>query len=286
MTKHIEFFTTLHKNGYDLYGKMWINSLVQNVLDKFEHISATIYVQDISDTITDHPKIKLIDFNKAIPEHSNWMKQYLKTPNYYLKYKDATVRFSYKGFVIPHFLKTYNKKGYAIWSDGDVIFYSNDYTDFPNMFFYNNECIACQVETSLHAETGLIIFDLEHDSLKNFIAQYENEYSIQKISRTAYSYDGHVLMRALKTSKIKYYDLNKDYGKHGIQNHPNCTFLHPEIKKKFLHNICLKGKENYNDWNTIKEKDPIFRQLLQSGDCITNDQINTIIQLRNLRKKQ
>lgn len=40
-----------------------------------------------------------------------------------------------------------------------------------------------------------------------------------------------------------------------IQSDPNYTFLHPEIKNKFIHNIGWTGKHQYDDWDKIFNQD-------------------------------
>ena len=94
-------------------------------------------------------------------------------------------------------------------------------------------------------------------------------------------YDGHVIRRAVIHSEIQYYDLNEEYGIGGIQSDPNCTFLHPEIKKRFTHNIGITGKHQYENWEYLKYKDKFFSMIARTP--VLTD---TEIKLRKLREKR
>jgi hypothetical protein len=92
-------------------------------------------------------------------------------------------------------------------------------------------------------------------------------------------------------SNLTYTNLNKGYGRGGIQSDPTHTFLHPELKKRFVHNIGWTGKHQYENWNDIFSKDDIFKhvQRFLFGDspevlahklANVNDKVQSIIQLR------
>jgi mannosyltransferase OCH1-like enzyme len=76
-TKPITFFTTFHENGYNLYGKTWIESFINNVTTKSNNINAIIYSDNIPNLEINHPQIKVVDFHKMIPEHKLWKKEFL-----------------------------------------------------------------------------------------------------------------------------------------------------------------------------------------------------------------
>jgi hypothetical protein len=58
---------------------------------------------------------------------------------------------------------------------------------------------------------------------------------------------------------IQYTNLNEVCGKQGIQSDPDETFLHPELKKRFLHNIGPSGKSSYANWKEFANADEFFR---------------------------
>ena len=195
-----------------------------------------------------------------------------------------TVRFSHKGFVIQHALSKI-KEGYLVWLDGDGFFKDKNYKDFPSMFFQNDEVLACQVEDGNHVESGILIFNTENQNLQKFTDSYKNNYKLEEVlHKYGEPYDGHVTRRSLDHSQVKYYDLNKNFGRGGIQSDPNETFLHPEIKNRFTHNIGITGKKSYDNWENVKEKDNIFSILEKGGFKPLTDFEKKVISLRNKRR--
>jgi hypothetical protein len=57
--------------------------------------------------------------------------------------------------------------------------------------------------------------------------------------------------------------------------------LHPELSKRFTHNIGLTGKSQYKDWDDIKHTDEIFRNLAAVGVLSPIQQ-----KIRNLKAKK
>jgi hypothetical protein len=279
----ITFVTTFHNNGYELYGKSWIKSFTKNAAKQRNNIKAIVYAHDIPNLTTEHPQIEILDYDKTLPEHAAWKQEYLEKSGHTDHVKNFTIRFSHKGFTIQHALDTI-KEGYVIWLDGDVIFKDYTYTNFPQVVLQNNEVIACQVEDGNHVESGILIFDVEHPDIEKFKESFKFNYSLDQILTTyGEPYDGYVVRRSLVNSEINFYDLNKDFGRGGIQSDPNETFLHPEIDTRFTHNIGITGKKNYSSWESVKQKDNIFAILEGSGfKPLTPKQLV----FRNLRNKR
>lgn len=283
--KPITFFTTFNDYGFKLYGEEWLDSIIGNVLDKTDNIDAVVYAENPKFVIN-HPKVKILNFHRQINQHTAWKKQYSRFCKLPPLKKTMTIRFSHKAFVITDFILT-NTTGYGIWADGDVIFKACDYNDFPNMLFTNNECLACQIETEEHVETGLIIFDLENTELLNFIRNYKENYSIRNITKLKLTYDGHIFAKTISDMEgLNFYDLNHQYGIKGIQNTSEATFLHPEIKKRFTHNIDIDGKSKYKDWTRLKYLDPVFMLLNKNNPLtLTDEEISTLERLKMKRTK-
>lgn len=270
--KPIKFITTFSKNGYEVYGRTWLESFRNNVKD--ENISVDLYIDF---NVPSQEKINRVNYEDAIPHHKNWVKEFE------LNYKGAPynkkmgMRFSYKSFVMQHALEN-NSNCYLIWLDGDCIFKENqNFSDFQESLL-NGKFIAVQREHNGgddHCESGFVLFNTDHPDKQKFNSQFKTNYEINNIIRMGSPYDGFIIYRSL--NGIDYVDLNDGYGRGGIQSDPNETFLHPELNKRFLHNIGVTGKSQYDDWKTYSNSDEYFK-LIQGRNKKTPEEI---VQIRN-----
>jgi hypothetical protein len=257
---NIVFFTTFNKNGYELYGKSWIKSFIK-IANYYNKFRAKIYYEGFTPT-EKHSSIEWINFEEKIPDHRLWKKQYLKLTSHSEYVKTMTVRFSHKAFVIQDVLDTCDDE-YLIWLDGDCVFKNSDFTDFPKNII-ENKFLACQLEHAHelnHIESGILIFDGKHSDKLKFNQEFKKWYLVENILEMGQPYDGFIVYKSLITSKLKYVNLNQNYGKGGIQSDPNMTFCHPEIKSKFVHNIGWTGKNQYENWNSIFSRDDVYQQM-------------------------
>lgn len=248
--KTIKFISTFSNNGYYVYGKTWIDSFLEKTKN-FDNITANIYVDNLTkNDFFSNKKIKILHYEKEIPIRNDWEKIYIKNTTHNNNNKDLSLKFSYKSFVILHEL--YNSKDdYIIWLDADCEFLGDDFLNWPEKLI-NEEFIACQKEDSIeHIETGIIIFNTKHKDKNIFIEKFKSLYMTPKeFNSFGQFFDGYAIGRTLNTTKINFLNLNEKYGISGIQSDPNCTFLHPEIKKRFIHNIGTTGKEKYKNFFT------------------------------------
>ena len=256
----ILFFTTFNKNGYELYGKQWIQSfiVVANYYNKFR---AKIYYEGFKPTI-DHPSIEWIKYEDAITDHDEWKRQYLAQTTHNDYVKTMTVRFSHKAFVIQHVLDN-NSDDYLIWLDGDCVFKNADYTHFPKNVL-SDKFLACQVEHNHdlnHVESGILIFNGKHPDKIKFNEEFKKCYRVENILPMGQPYDGFLVYKSLLTSGLDYVNLNEKHGRGGIQSDPNMTFRHPDIRNKFIHNIGWTGKNQYENWQQIYERDDVYQKM-------------------------
>lgn len=253
--KPIKFITTFSKTGYNVYGKEWISSFSANVKEK--DITVDLYI-DFPLSLTDS-RINVINYDDAIPNHQRWLKQFESSFNGAVYNKKMGMRFSYKSFVMQHALQN-NSNCYLIWLDGDCIFKPNQsFSDFQENVL-NKKFIAVQREHNGgedHCESGFVLFDTDHKDKETFINQFNHNYLIDNIIKMGSPYDGFVIYKSL--NGIDYVDLNNGFGKPGIQSDPSQTFLHPELNKRFLHNIGVSGKSQYTSWNTHCNSDQFFK---------------------------
>jgi hypothetical protein len=254
------FFTTFNENGYELYGKTWIETFVK-IANYYPSIKAKIYYEGRQPPI-DHPNITYVSFTKEIPQHRVWKDQLRKRSTHDDYVKTMIERFSYKSFVIQDVLEKHNND-YLIWLDGDCVFKPADYSNFPRGLL-EDKFLACQVEENHdlnHIESGILIFNGKHCDTKKFNERFIKNYTFEELLPMGQPYDGFVIFRTLLMSNLKYINLNERYGRGGIQSDPNCTFQHPDIKSKFIHNIGWTGKHQYDNWDEIFSKDEIFNKV-------------------------
>jgi len=268
--KQIKFITTFSKNGYQVYGKTWINSFMEKT-NLFDNITANIYIDNFDENILkNNEKIKFFNYEKQIPLRFEWEKIYRKETIHNNHNKDLSIKFSYKSFVILHEL-THTNVDYLIWLDADCEFLSDDFFNWPENLI-NENFIACQKEDDQeHIETGIIIFNMNHDDKKVFVEKFKSLYMESKeFNNFGQFFDGYAIGRTLNTIKINFLNLNEKYGIGGIQSDPNCTFLNPEIKKRFIHNIGITGKRKYDEWPLYS--DDKFFSLIPGANDITPEQ--------------
>jgi hypothetical protein len=279
--KNIKFVTTFSSNGYNVYGKTWIDSFLEKT-STYDNITAKIYINGMDLSEFNYDKIEVVDYDIAIPAHANWVDMFKSESTHDQWNKDLAVKFSYKSFVMLDTLKNIND-GYVIWLDADCKFMSSDFENWPNNLL-NNTFVACQREAgSEHVESGIIIFDSEHSNKQKYIDQFESLYmNKNEFNKFGQFFDGFAVGRTLNSIDIKYVDLNEGYGRVGIQSDPSCTFLNSEIRKRFIHNIGITGKRKYNDWDRFKHDQ--FFQLIHGVNNKSKEE-TLIDNLKNINQK-
>lgn len=276
--KPIKFITTFSKTGYEVYGKSWIKTFLENVND--QNVSADVYI----DFPSQFTGINVINFDSAIPNHKSWLSQFEHSFGGDFYHKKMGMRFSYKSFVMMHAIKN-NSGCYLIWLDGDCIFKPNqDFSNFPSDIL-NGNFIAVQKEKgSGHCESGIVIFDLDHPDKDKFLSNMENNYRIENIIKMSSPFDGFVIHNSIHN--VSHTDLNDGWGRDGIQSDPNETFLNPAIGSRFLHNIGITGKNQYENWQYYANNDEYFKLLFGRGRK-SQEEINQIRQnLLNIRNRR
>lgn len=164
--------TTLHKDGYNLYGKnnidTWINFFPQ---DWEIHYYAEKHFPDFSN------RIKIFDFNKECPEWDQFY-DHIKSISAGLKGKELNwykkaLRWSFKMFALVQTLETV-KEGYVIWLDADNVALSSPPSNWVKKVL-NNKAIAAhleQIKHGKHIESGVLVIDTQHPDvlmIKNWI---------------------------------------------------------------------------------------------------------------------
>lgn len=283
--KKIKFITTFSKNGYYVYGQKWLDSFVE-FTKSYPHITSKVYIDGFDNeslkSLNYGPRVDIVDFNTSITNYASWADLFRNKSNHSDHNKNLAIKFSFKSFTIINELKN-NNDCYVIWLDADSIFTSYKFDDFPNKLL-NGNSIACQKESgSEHVESGIVIFDAEHPDTQLFLNKFENFYmSPEQFNSFGQFFDGYAIWRALNHTQISCVDLNYGYGFNGIQSDPKHTFMNPELRKRFYHNIGITGKRNYKKWEDYAKKDSMF-QLIHGVNVKTADEIRkeNLLKIKN-----
>lgn len=236
--KKTTFITTFSQRGYNDHGKYWIETFIKNTSD----VNAVIFV-DFELYISD-PRITILNFNDVIPEHKIWVDKF----NSFLfnddREKRLGIKFSYKSFVMMYALDHISE--YVVWLDSDCVFKQNSYANFAQAVL-DNKFISVQVDkvaindwwkTEDHVESGIVIFDMDHPDKDTFSNRFKRLYEPNCMSEMTKPYDGFVIMNACR--EVQFVDLlPPNYTIMGLD--PNLTFIHPELKERFIHNIGHKN---------------------------------------------
>jgi hypothetical protein len=259
--KQTTYVTTFNKAGYDLYGRTWVKTFVGKTAGSTA--KAKIYCEGFKPDFVSSDRVEFVDFNKELPEHVLWKKQYLLLTEH-LKYtKNMTVRFSHKAFVVTHALENL-QSDYVVWLDGDCVFTGYDYDTFAEDIL-DNKFLACQIEINKisgvhHVESGVLVFDNKHQEKQKYIDTFKEFYSVNNIINMPNDYvdtnepakwkdygpyDGFITHKTIAATQVSVVDLNIDGEVDSFVGYPELTFKHPELSKRFVHNIGHAGKNNY-----------------------------------------
>jgi hypothetical protein len=254
---NITFFTTFSQKYYNNYGHAWLSSLL-HVMKNNANIKVKIYCEGFTPNVC-HPNIEYVDFHSSLPNHPRWISDYLKLSTHSDYTKDMTIKFSHKAFVIVDALQTIDD-GYAIWLDADCVFKNADYSNFSSSLI-QEKFLACQVDvidehsSIKHVESGILIFDCEHQDKNIFLTQFLQNYKVDSVCELsndnyvaaewgAWSnygpYDGFIIHKTLMEIKIDFIDLNKFKPEPKTIKDP--TFINSELHSRFIHNMA-GGKE-------------------------------------------
>lgn len=268
--RNIKFVTTFSANGYQVYGKTWIKSFLEKT-KSYDNITAKIYVNGMDLSDFNYDKIDIVDYDIEIPQQQEWVEFYRSRAKHDQWNKDLAIKFSYKSFVMLDALKKIND-GYVIWLDADCEFISDDFDTWPKDLL-DDKFMACQREHgSEHVESGIIIFDSEHEDKQKYIDKFQLLYMNEKeFNAFGQFFDGFAVGRTLNTININYIDLNQGYGLGGIQSDPTCTFLNPQIRSRFVHNIGITGKRQYSEFENYKH-DKFFQLIHGINDFPPGEQ--------------
>lgn len=206
----VSVITTLHKDGYDLYGHENINAWA-NFFPRDWNI---FYYSEKHKPKLDK-RITVYDFDERCSEWENYYQEVKKRFNADINkdskrknwYKKA-LRWSFKMFALLDALKNINSR-YIIWLDADVKSKNSPPTNWIESCL-KNKCIAAQFEkikAGGHIESGVLIIDKQHPDVKKIIDWIELGYAKYKILDEEKAWDGIWLAKILQTNTVSWNNL-------------------------------------------------------------------------------
>lgn len=200
--------TTLHKDGYDLYGKNNIATWVQYFPTDWNIIYyAEKHVPDLN------PKIQVVDFNEMCPSWDDYYstvkeRSSKETEVKRINWHKKALRWSFKMFTLLHAIQN-TKTRYLIWLDADVVATKSS----PNKWLetcLNNQCLAGQLEfikAGGHVETGILIIDLAHPDISKLADWISLGYVDQRILEEEKAWDGIWMAKLVQSGNIAWNNL-------------------------------------------------------------------------------
>lgn len=189
------YISTFAQDHLKIYGNKFITAFHKNSKNPL-----TIYAEGFSIGNS-------IDFEKNIPQHLEFKNHILSLID---KEKDnkkksrlkKALRWSYKVYCIIHALETADAD-YVIWLDGDVQSINAIPQDLAEKLCKNNllyaykENLKVQDKIQTHIESGFIIFNKKHPSIKKIIDGYKQGYYQNKILDIPKPWDGFWLYKII-----------------------------------------------------------------------------------------
>jgi len=189
MSVHV--VTTLHADGYNLYGKNFIKTWEQNFPSDW-----TIDYYAEGHTPEFGNRVNVLDFNETCIEWQDYYKyiqcqvKTITDKKEINRYKKA-LRWSFKMFTLLHALKT-STSDYVMWLDADVYACSKPASGWIEKVL-NDKCVAGQLESIkgfTHVETGILPVNMNHPEVDKVIKWIEKGYVQKEILNLSKPWDG------------------------------------------------------------------------------------------------
>ena len=208
----VKVITTLHKDGYDLYGQKNLNSWANYFPKDWKMV---YYAEKHSPELNERTTI--VDFDECCPEWNNFydvVKQQLnrdpakddpKRINWYKK----ALRWSFKMYAVLHALKNTDTR-YLVWLDADVVATASPTADWIEKCL-KNTCMAAQLEfikAGGHIETGILIFDLHHPDIHKIYDWIKTGYVDGEILKEEKAWDGIWMAKLVQTNTVSWNNID------------------------------------------------------------------------------
>lgn len=204
----ITVLTTLHKDGYDLYGKENLDSWA-----RFFPVSWNIYYYSEKHQPDLDKRITILDFDESCPD---WQKFYstvknkldrdpLKNDSKRKNWYKKALRWSFKMFALLDILERKPSR-YVIWLDADVRANAGPPSQWIERCL-QNKSLAAQLENikaGSHVETGILIIDTHHPDISKIINWIDRGYRKYNILDEDKAWDGIWMAKLLATNTVSW----------------------------------------------------------------------------------
>ena len=209
--KSVTVITTLHEDGYNLYGQKNLESWATFFPTEW---SILYYKEKHNPKLPE--RVKIVDFDQQCANWQNYFSAVKlklnqeknpedeKRRNWYKK----SLRWSFKMYTVLDAMKNCNSK-YLIWLDADVKALKSPEDGWIEKCL-NNTSLAAQFElikAGGHIETGILIFDLEHADIQKIYNWIYDGYINFKILDEDKAWDGIWMAKLLKTDTVSWHNL-------------------------------------------------------------------------------
>lgn len=187
----VQVVTTLHQDGYNLYGQQFVNTWATYFPSDWK---ITYYAEKHVPVFPN--RINVVDFDVMCPEwldFYNYIKiqtQDLQDKKQINRYKKA-LRWSFKMFTLLHALKN-STDDYVVWLDADVYARASPVNNWIETIL-GGKCIAGQLENIkgfTHIETGILPIHRVHRDTYKVINWIEKGYIHREILNEPKPWDG------------------------------------------------------------------------------------------------
>lgn len=203
MSDTVRVITTLHEDGYKLYGKHNMQSWCEHFPQDW---NISYYAEKHRPEFSERVEVK--DFINACPE---WLEFYNHIQNCVKRetnqkqinsYRKA-LRWSFKMFALLHALSTC-KERYLVWMDSDVSARKHPSKNWAQNIV-GKSCIAGHMQTIKglpHVETGVLVLDMNHRDIHKVKDWIQLGYPEKQILLETKPWDGIWIAKMFNSAQI------------------------------------------------------------------------------------
>lgn len=200
----VRVVTTLHEDGYNLYGHDYIKTWIKYFPAEWK---ISYYAENHTPDFDN--RIEVLDFNKRCCAWNDFYKHIQDCVNGLTdkkslnRYRKA-LRWSFKMYTLLDALNTAEER-FVIWLDSDVYAKRSPGNNWIQSVL-QNKCIAGQMERAKgfsHVETGIILIDTEHKDINKVRSWIHRGYVEKQILNEAKPWDGIWIAKLFESKTVE-----------------------------------------------------------------------------------